>query len=321
MTLNIFLIAIGFLVLIKSAQWLVNSASNLANKIGVSALVIGLTIVAFGTSAPELVVNIISSLKGANELVFGNIVGSNIANIFLIIGLGALLMPLLIKSQTLFKEIPLMILGGLALVILCLDVALRHNGGNVIDFGDGLMLLLLFIVFLYYIITTALNERHAVEKDFKKQIAEQKISTSILLIVISCFGLFIGGQLIVKNAIDLATALGVSQKLIGLTIVAIGTSLPELVTVIVAALKKQADLAIGGIVGSNIFNTLFVLGISAVIAPIELNIPIKFDLSIMIVAFLLLFLFSLTKRKIEKWEGFIMLVMYLSFMLLLIFRG
>ncbi len=320
MTLNIILITIGFLVLIKSADWLVSSAANLAHKIGVSALVIGLTIVAFGTSAPELVVNVFSSLKGANEMVFGNIVGSNIANILLVVGLGALLYPLIIKSQTLFKEIPLMILGGLAFIILTLDVFLRKSS-NVIDLSDGLMLLLLFAVFVYYIINVALHERHSVEKEFKKQIKEQNIFISILLIIISLIGLFIGGRLVVTNAVSLATILGVSQKMIGLTIVAIGTSLPELVTAIVAALKKQADIAIGGIVGSNIFNTLFVLGISATIAPITLNTPVNFDLAVMFIAFLLLFLFSLTKRMIEKWEGFVFIVIYLSYILLLIFRG
>ena len=320
MTLNIILITIGFLVLIKSADWLVSSAANLAHKIGVSALVIGLTIVAFGTSAPVLVVNVFSSLKGANEMVFGNIVGSNIANILLVVGLGALLYPLIIKSQTLFKEIPLMILGGLAFIILTLDVFLRKSS-NVIDLSDGLMLLLLFAVFVYYIINVALHERHSVEKEFKKQIKEQNIFISILLIIISLIGLFIGGRLVVTNAVSLATILGVSQKMIGLTIVAIGTSLPELVTAIVAALKKQADIAIGGIVGSNIFNTLFVLGISATIAPITLNTPVNFDLAVMFIAFLLLFLFSLTKRMIEKWEGFVFIVIYLSYILLLIFRG
>ena len=320
MVINIILIALGFAILIKSADWLVNSAASLANKIGVSALVIGLTIVAFGTSAPELVVNVISSLKGANEMVFGNIVGSNIANIYLVVGLGALLYPLLIKSQTLFKEIPLMILGGLALIILSLDI-LFGKDTNVIDLSDGIMLLLLFAVFVYYIINVALNEKRSVEKEFKKQIKDQNTLVSIVLIIISLIGLFIGGKLVVTNAVSLATLLGVSQKMIGLTIVAIGTSLPELVTAVVAALKKQADIAIGGIVGSNIFNTLFVLGISATIGPITLNTPIKFDLSIMLIAFLLLFLFSLTKRKIEKWEGFVFIVIYLSYMLLLIFRG
>lgn len=318
MFLNLFLIIIGFLVLIKSASWLVSSSANLANKVGVSALVIGLTIVAFGTSAPELVVNIISSTKGANQLVFGNIVGSNIANILLVVGLGALMYPLLIKSQTLFKEIPLMILGGLALIILAGDVIFKQSSHNIIDLGDGLILLLLFGVFVYYIINVALQERHIVEKEFAKQIIDQNPLLSIVLILISCFGFYLGGYLVVNNSIDLATLLGVSQKLIGITIVAIGTSLPELTVVIVASLKKHADIAIGGIVGSNIFNTLFIFGISAVIAPVTLNVPIRFDLTVMIIAFLLLFLFSLTKRKIERWEGFIFLVIYLSYMLFLI---
>ena len=320
MILNIILIAVGFLILIKSADWLVDSAANLAHRIGISALVIGLTIVAFGTSAPELVVNIFSSLKGANQLVFGNIVGSNIANIFLVLGLGALILPMTIKSQTLFKEIPLMIIGGLAFVVLCFDNLFKAAGQNTIDASDGIMLLILFSVFVYYIVNAALSERGRVERQFKKHIVEQKFSISIMLILLSCFGLFLGGQIVVKNAVNLAMLLGVSQKLIGLTIIAIGTSLPELTTAIVAAIKKHANIAIGGIVGSNIFNTLFILGISGIIAPIKLDVPIRFDLSIMMISFLLLFLFSLTKRKIEKWEGFIFIVIYLSYLLLLIFK-
>jgi len=318
MLLNIIFIIIGFLVLIKSAQWLVAGSANLANRLGIPALIIGLTIVAFGTSAPELVVNVISSVKGANEIVFGNIVGSNIANILLIMGLGALMYPLLIKSQTLFKEIPLMILGGVALIIVASDRFFK-SADNIISLNDGIILLLFFTVFVYYIFITALQERHVVEKEFEKQIKDQNPLLSMALIIVACAGLFIGGQLVVKNAIDLATLLGVSQKLIGLTIVAIGTSLPELTTVIIATLKRQADIAIGGIVGSNIFNSLFIIGISSIIAPIKLDIPINIDFTVMIIAFLLLFLFSLTKRKIERWEGLVLLVIYLSYMLFLIF--
>lgn len=321
MWLNIALIALGFILLIKSADWLVVHSSSLAKKIGISPLIIGLTLVAFGTSAPELVVNVISSLKGSSELVFGNIIGSNIANICLIVGLSALIMTLNIKSQTIFKEIPLMLLGGVALIILSLDTVLDKAETEIIHFSEGLILLLLFIVFLYYTINSALSNKDKSEKEFKKDIKEKKVGLSLSLILVSFLGLFIGGRLVVDNAVDLAVILGISQKLIGLTILAIGTSLPELITSIVAALKKEADIAIGNIVGSNIFNTTFILGISALIHPIELPEVIIFDLSVMIISFLLLFLFSLTKRKIEKWEGFVLLVIYLAYMLLLIFRG
>jgi len=299
----------------------VEHSASLAKKIGVSPLIIGLTLVAFGTSAPELVVNIISSLKGSSELIFGNIIGSNIANICLIVGLSALIMPLGIKSQTIFKEMPLMLLGGAALAILSLDTILNQADSKIIHFGDGLILLLLFFVFLYYTINSALSNRDKAESEFKKDIKKNKTGLSLSLIGVSLFGLFLGGRLVVDNAVDLAVILGISQKLIGLTIVAIGTSLPELITSIMAALKKEADIAIGNIVGSNIFNTTFIIGVSALIRPIELPAVIAFDLSVMTISFLLLFLFSLTKRKIEKWEGFVLLVIYLAYILLLIFRG
>ena len=321
MWLNIVLIAFGFILLIQSADWLVEHSASLAKKIGVSPLIIGLTLVAFGTSAPELVVNIISSLKGSSELIFGNIIGSNIANICLIVGLSALIMPLGIKSQTIFKEMPLMLLGGAALAILSLDTILNQADSKIIHFGDGLILLLLFFVFLYYTINSALSNRDKAESEFKKDIKKNKTGLSLSLIGVSLFGLFLGGRLVVDNAVDLAVILGISQKLIGLTIVAIGTSLPELITSIMAALKKEADIAIGNIVGSNIFNTTFIIGVSALIRPIELPAVIAFDLSVMTISFLLLFLFSLTKRKIEKWEGFVLLVIYLAYILLLIFRG
>ncbi|MBT4495713.1 calcium/sodium antiporter [bacterium] len=272
---------------------------------------------AFGTSAPELVVNLISSLKGNNALVFGNIVGSNIANILLVVGLGALIMPLTIKSQTLFKEIPLMVLGGLGLIILAFDKFFT-NSPNIIDRSDGAILLLIFAIFVYYIIQSALSERGKVEKKFAKSIKEQNTLLSIVLIIVSAIGLFIGGKLVVDNAISLATILGVGEKLIGLTIVAIGTSLPELTTVIICTLKKNTDMAIGGIIGSNIFNTLFIFGLSSFITPVELNMPVRFDLSVMMIAFLLIFLFSLTKRRIEKWEGFVLFVIYLVYILMLI---
>jgi len=317
MLLNIFLIIIGFIILIKSADWLIDSSASLANKLGISALIIGLTIVAFGTSAPELVVNLISSVKGNNGIVFGNIVGSNIANILLIIGLGAIIRPLSIKSQTLFKEIPLMILGGLALLILTLDEFFTHHN-NIIDRSDGAILLLIFVVFIYYIIQSALIERGKAEENYKKSIKDQNPFISSILIIISLVGLFIGGKLVVDNAVSLAILLNVSEKLIGLTIVAIGTSLPELTTVMICTLKKQNDIAIGTIIGSNIFNILFIFGLSSFITPVALNMPIKFDLSIMMISFLLIFLFSLTKKKIEKWEGLILLIIYLIYLLFLI---
>ena len=309
----------GFAVIIKGADFLVDGSSSIARRFRVSELVIGLTVVAFGTSTPELFVNIMASLKGNTEIAIGNVLGSNIANILLILGVSSVICPLSVTKGTVWKEIPFSLLAAMVLGLMANDQLIDKNGISVLTRIDGLVLLCFFIIFLYYSVSIA-KEIEGMEAHVP--LKEHGMAKSFLLVVSGFAGLCIGGDWIVQGAVNLAVKLGISQSVVGLTIVAIGTSLPELATSAVAAHKGKPDIAVGNVVGSNIFNIFFVLGVSAIIKPISFNSRSNFDIGVVILASLLLFTFMFTgqKRSIDRWEGIVSLMLYGAYLVFQIIR-
>lgn len=326
MIYNIFLLVLGFFILIKGADLFLDGSVSLSKKLKIPSIIIGLTVVAFGTSAPEFFVSVISATKGSGEIAIGNVVGSNIANILLILGVGAIILPLKASSKVIIREIPFMFLTAISLWFLGDDLFFSGNKELMITKGDSLILILFFLIFLYYLIFDALKSQNEkrLEEEFE-EIEEAKILNSNILIFLSIVGsimlLAIGGDLVVKNAVNIATSLGVSTTLAGLTIVAIGTSLPELVTTVIAVKKKETDVAIGNIVGSNIFNILFVLGVSGVITNLTLDPKMITDIIIMLIVSFLLFIATLTENKISRVEGIFFLILFIGYMSYIINRG
>ncbi|MEW6407824.1 MAG: calcium/sodium antiporter [Patescibacteria group bacterium] len=320
MLLTIFLFVLGFALLIKGADFLVDGASFLAKKLKISLIVIGLTVVAFGTSTPELVVNIFASARGSSEIAIGNVLGSNIANILLILGLSAAIFPLLVKHNTVWKEVPLSVLAVLSLFVLANDFLIDKISPSILTRSEAIILLFFFIIFLYYTFSIAKNN----DEQDKSKIIEYSISKSILRVILGLAFLVLGGKWVVDGAIDFARFFGVSETLIGLTIVAVGTSLPELATSTVAVFKKNSDIAVGNIVGSNIFNIFFVLGISGIIKPLSFNPAVNnFDIFVVLLASLLLFcaMFLGKKYNLERWQGAGLLILYFVYIGYLIYRG
>ncbi len=315
--LNLLLLLAGFIPLVYGANLLVDSASSLAKKLNVPNIVIGLTIVAFGTSAPEMTVNIFASLRGNNDIVLGNIVGSNIFNIMAIAGIAAIIYPLAVKSKTTWIEIPLCLLSALVVLVISSDGFIDGGNLSVIKRTDGIILLLFFLIFIGYNIQFMLSCSYEEEAPVKK---EYPIWLSVILIVAGLALLVFGGRIIVVFAVKVAQQMGISERVIALTIVSIGTSLPELATSIIAARKKNVDIAIGNIVGSNIFNAFFILGLSAVIHPVSVQESSYFDLCVNLLASFLLFLFIFTGRgrKIERWEGIIFVIFYIGYIITLL---
>ncbi|MGB7841608.1 MAG: calcium/sodium antiporter [Salinimicrobium sp.] len=310
------LLMAGFAALIFGATKLVDAASSLASKMGIPSIVIGLTIVAFGTSAPELVVNVFAAVKGSTELVLGNVLGSNIFNVLAILGISSMIAPLSVKTNTTWIEIPLSLLAAVTVFILAGDVFLDNASQNVISRSEGIILLLFFLIFLVYNLIVAKNggeEEHMETKDYSTLKA-------VLFILLGLAGLIVGGRLIVISAVSIAESIGLSERVIGLTVVSIGTSLPELATSIIAVRKKNVDIAIGNVVGSNIFNIFLILGISGTIVPITINPSSFFDILINILAGLLLFIFIFTGkgRQLERWEGAVFLLLFISYFTYLI---
>ncbi len=315
MIIPILLVFAGFVSLIFGANWLVDGASALAKKYKVTDLVIGLTIVAFGTSAPELVVNSIASVKGYSDIVLGNIVGSNNFNLFIILGLSGLILPIKVQSSTAWKEIPISLFVSVLLLFLLNDFV--FTGTSYSSRLDGLIMMVLFFLFLYYVFNQMKNDPQTVTTE------NQKSAVKIWgLIIIGLGGLILGGQLVVVNSVEIANTLGVSEKIIGLTIVAAGTSLPELVTSIVAATKKNSDIAIGNVIGSNIFNILLILSISSLIRPIEYNPKFNLDLLILIGGTVFLFTSMLTgqRKRLDRWEAGILFGFYIIYTTYLVMK-
>ncbi|MFH1111573.1 MAG: calcium/sodium antiporter [Patescibacteria group bacterium] len=316
--LTYFLFIIGFIVLIKGADWLVDGAASLAKKWGISTLVIGLTVVAFGTSAPELIVNILASINGNPDIAIGNILGSNIANILLILGISAIIFPLTVKRGTIWKEIPLAILAVIAVALMANDILIEGGNWSGLTRIDGLMLISFFIIFLYYAFETS-KAGHT--DDIKMKI--YSLPVSLGLVTVGLISLTLGGKWVVDGAITIARSLAISETVIGLTIVAVGTSLPELATSVVAAYKRNADIAVGNVVGSNIFNIFFILGLSAVISPLPFSAALNTDVLVTMIATILLFMvmFIGKRHTLERWQGIGFIGLYLFYIIWLIYRG
>lgn len=314
---SILLLLLGLALVVKGADFLVDGASSLAKRKNVPELVIGLTIVAFGTSAPELVVNIFASVAGKNDLALGNIIGSNIFNLLFILGISGLIFPLTVHWSSVRREIPFSLLAVVIFYILANDNLLRPGVANSIDRLDAVILLVFFGMFLYITFGPARGGNES-----GGDVAVFSLLKTWIYIVLGFVGLFLGGKLVVDQAVIIARELGVSEKLIGLTIVASGTSLPELATSAVAAYKKRCDLAVGNVVGSNIFNLLFIMGVSAGIGPVAYPTSFNMDLYILGVGTLLLLVMMFTgkRRLLDRWEAFIMLLAYLVYLSFIIMR-
>jgi cation:H+ antiporter len=307
----------GFIVLIKGADFLVDGSVSIAKKLKISNIVIGLTIVSFGTSAPEFFINIFASAKGDTEIAIGNILGSNIANILLILGVASIIYPITAKKNTVMKEIPFSLLAIALLGIMANDKIFEGSLFNGIGRIDGLVFLSFLIVFLYYTFGISKSSEENIEEEKTKSFG---MIQSICFVIFGIVGLIIGGNWIVDGAIKIAESFKISQSLIALTVVAIGTSLPELATSAVAAYKKQSDIAIGNVVGSNVFNIFWVLGISALIRPLPFNSSSNTDVFMTIFATVILFIAMFIGRKhtIERWQGVIMVLMYIGYITFLI---
>ena len=314
--LTYILFVVGFVLLISGANLLVEGSASIAKKLNISSIVIGLTIVAFGTSAPEFIVNIFASIQGNTDIAIGNILGSNIVNILLILGISAIIFPLATKENTVWKEIPLSLLAAILLGVMVNDTLIDGGTFSGITRIDGIVFLAFFIIFLYY--TFGISK--VIGENTDLEIKEMSYMKSSLYIVGGLSGLIFGGKWIVDGAIKIAEGFNVSQSLIGLTIVAIGTSLPELATSAVAAYKKQSDIAIGNVVGSNIFNIFFILGFSALIRPLPFSKTSDIDIIMTIFSSLILFLIMFIGKKhtVERWQGVIMILIYIGYVAYLI---
>lgn len=313
------LFVLGFIALVKGADILVAGSASIAKKYNVSDMVIGLTIVSMGTSMPELIVNIMASFNGSSDIAIGNVVGSNIANILLILGISALIFPLAIKEKTVLAEIPYSLIATLLLAFLANTFIFGQK--EAISRFDGIVLILFFGLFLAYIIKLMREGR----SDLVEATSEDMlpIPKSILFIVLGCIALFLGGKWVVDGAISIAQYAGLSEKLVGLTIVAVGTSLPELVTSAVAAYKRSTDIAVANVIGSNIFNLLWILGISALINPLGFDVDINTDIMVLIGATCLI-VFSMAVGKpnsIDRFNGVIFLLAYVIYIAYIILRG
>lgn len=318
MLVSIAFLLAGFFLLIKGADWLVGGASVLAKRFGVSDLVIGLTVVAFGTSTPELLVTVIASVQGQGQIAVGNVLGSNIANILLILGVAALIYPLQVMRNTVRKEIPFSALAAGGILLLGADHFWSMGVPQTLSRWDGAIFLGCFIAFLLYMVR--MGQADAAAASDSSMTAGGHAGVRIALGLVALCG---GGYLVVKAAVSLAQSLGVSETLIGLTIVAVGTSLPELATSAVAAMKKNADIAVGNVVGSNIFNIFLILGFSALLKPVPYQPVYTFDVMVTILASALLLLFMWTGRRmrVDRWEGALFLMGYAGYLFFIIQRG
>lgn len=315
MITNIILLVVGFVILIKGADWFVDGASAVAGNFKISKMLIGLTIVAFGTSAPEFAVSIKSLLSGSGDIVLGNVVGSNIFNILLILGVSACVHTLTVKNNTVKKELPITLLMSTLLFALLSDNLFDSNLTNMFTRGDGFVLLLVFLVFIYYLISLMRNKT---EDETDEEL--MKLPKAILLTVVGITGIVLGSNYVVDSASYIAEMLGVSQRMIGLTIIAMGTSLPELVTSVIATKKGEYDIAIGNVVGSNIFNIGIVIGLPVLLFGTIPNVTYNIvDLMMMLASAALLFIFSYNDYKIKRDEGIIFVIMFVLYYSYVIF--
>ncbi|MBN1061103.1 calcium/sodium antiporter [Clostridium botulinum] len=330
--MNYIILLLGFVLLIKGADIFVDGASVIAKKLGIPAVIVGLTIVSLGTSAPELAVSLISSLNGSNEIAIGNVIGSNIFNTLMVLGTTAIVLPLIIKKETVKNDFLVNTSVTILLFLFTFD-SLFMSDTNIISRLDGLILILICIFYVVVLIKKAkkmpnedLNEDTT---ELKNALVDNNIEVNILhkviFMIIGVAGIVVGGNLVVDSATNIAYSLGMSEKLVGLTIVAAGTSLPELVTSIVAALKGENDIALGNVLGSNIFNILLILGLSSLISPIHVSQALMTDFIYLIVINLLLiglvFFNRAKEKKLTRIEGFLLVGLYLSYMAYVIIRN
>lgn len=305
MLINIVLLVMGIVVVLKGADWLTDGAVNIASRFGVSQMVIGLTIVAMGTSMPELCVSMVSALKGTPDLAVGNVVGSNTLNTLLIVGCSALVAPIMVKRSSVRRDIPFAVLASLLMLIFCLD------GG--IDRLDAALLFILFAVFMFVTVKYGKNEGTET-----KTTEMAPLGKAALLLVVGLVCLILGSNLFVDNASFVASTLGVSDAVIGLTIVAGGTSLPELATSMVSAKKGNSDIAIGNVIGSNVFNILMIIGVTGLVKPMHIKGITSLDLIVMLASMLLLWFFCRTTYKVKRWEGAVLAISYMAYIAWLI---
>ena len=321
----ILLLAVGFAFLVKGADFFVEGSSSIAKKLKVPPIIIGLTIVAMGTSLPETAVSVTASLVQNNELAVSNVVGSNIFNLMFVIGVCSILTPIMVQKATVVRDIPLSL--GCALFLLVLGISgLGDKAGMTLGHADGVIFLIVFAGYIFTMVRSAMKARAAGQKveiegveecDNMKELSYGK---SILFLIVGSAAIAFGGDLTVDTASRIAIELGMSQTLVGLTIVSIGTSLPELVTSVVAARKNEVDMAVGNAVGSNIFNILMVLGISSAISPVALIRENIIDIVLLMVFSVMVWIFAGTRKKIERKEGIIMVVVYLVYCAYIIAR-
>lgn len=314
MILNILLLIIGLALVVGGANFLTDGAASIAKRFRLSDLVIGLTVLAFGTSAPELTVSLMAALKGSADIAIGNVIGSNIFNILAIVGITALIMPLTMSNSTIRIEIPLTILSSAVLFFMANDRLFDMAGENVITRTEGFVLLAFFLIFLFYTFNMSKGE------ESPGQVRQFALPLSIIMVIGGLVALVFGGDLFVDNAAMLAGRMGVSESVVAITIVAGGTSLPELVTTLVAAIKKRPGMAIGNIVGSNLFNILLILGVSASISPIRIQGITVVDYGIFILATILLYIFGLFfgDKTIKRFEGSILLSLFVCYTVYLV---
>lgn len=309
----IFLI-IGFIFLVKGADYFVEGSSNLAKALKIPTLIIGLTIVAFGTSAPEAVVSLVASLKGSNEIAVSNVIGSNIFNLLGVLGISAIISGLKANRQVITKDFLFSIIATIVLMFLMFDNFLNGSGKNIITRGEGLVLLSILAIYIYSLLLTAKKEKRLTTE-------KHKLTTKdILMLVLGLIAVIIGGETVVKSAQTIAINWGISETLVGLTIVSLGTSLPELVTSIMAVKKGETDIAIGNVIGSNIFNILFVIGLSSSVASLPVNYQSLIDIIILLGVSIMCYIFTCFNSRIGNKKGFIMVITYIAFMVYIIIR-
>lgn len=312
---NIVILIIGMVLLIKGADYFVSGASNLAKKFKIPAIIIGLTIVSFGTSLPETSVSLFSALKGSADLSLGNVIGSNIFNTFIVLGASALMMPVIVKKSSLKGEMPFLLL---VTIIIILFSIINFNKNYVISRLEGIILLTLFVFYLYMMIVMSKKINASSPKEESSHI---NLSLSLLILFLGLGGIILGGELVTNSASKIALELGMSEALVGLTIIAVGTSLPELVTSVVAAKKGENDIAFGNVIGSNIFNILLIIGLASTIQPLSVVPIIIIDMVIMLFFTIVLLFFVFKNKKIGRFEGIIFISMYMIYLAYIIIRN
>ncbi len=303
------LLIFGFVLLIKGADWFVDGSAALADRFKIPPVIIGLTIVAMGTSAPETAVSISAALRGSNDIAVANVVGSNIFNLLMVIGISAVISPFAVKKSIMKSEYPLSIAVAAVLLVMCFI-------SKTLSVFDGIILLIIFTAFVFNMIYQAIKSEDSGNGDIKKM----PLIRSIIFIVIGLAAIVLGGDVVVDSATEIAKIFGMSEMLIGLTIVAIGTSLPELVTSVVAAVKGQNDIAVGNVIGSNIFNILLVLGLSSAITPISVSMEAIADVALLTIVSVIAYFMTLTKYRVTRIEGIIMILMYAAYTAYIIIR-